>query len=396
MLSNADSERLVHVGPDRPAGRLLREYWHPVFPSAQLTGRGSTLAFELLGEQLVAFRGLDGDLGIATARCPHRGASLAYGYVESGGLRCAYHGWLFDASGRCVERPFEAAAPPVRCHLPPYRAREQAGLVFVSLRPNGPPPFPLWDILMRDDGGFRIDLQQDLACNWLQVQENAADVTHTTYLHSRALEAKGLPDSSGFAAPLLEFGFQPFPYGLVKSWVYEGEDGDKLTGWGNPLIFPTMMRIETEMHWRIPINDTTTRAIILAFDPTGEGVSIRQLPDRYDADGHYTMRDFYSQDAMAWETQGEIAARSIETLGASDIGIVMYRQMLAAAIDAVDAGLAPPAQGNAEEINLRAWMNGYLPMSAPPDPTPTERYGRDEVFDERHRSHPIRRTALRH
>jgi 5,5'-dehydrodivanillate O-demethylase len=389
MLSGGGSERLVRVGPDTPAGRLLREYWHPVFPSADLAEPRSVLPFELLGERLVAYRDLAGEVRVVVEQCPHRGASLAYGYVEPAGLRCAYHGWLFDSEGRCVERPFETAAPSPRCHLPPYRAREQAGLVFVSLRPEGPPPFPLWDILAREDGGFRIDLQEDLACNWLQIQENAADVTHTVYLHSRAFAEQGIPDPSGFSAPLLEFGFQPFEYGIVKSWAYAGADGAQLRGWGNPLIFPTMMRIETEMHWRVPIDETTTRVIILAFDPDGEGVSVRRLPNRHGPDGRYTMSDFYSQDAMAWETQGAIADRESETLGASDVGISMYRQMLTSAIDACAQGLPPPAQGGEGVIDLRAWMGGYLPMSAPPDPSPTARYAYEEIFDEHHRSHRL-------
>jgi 5,5'-dehydrodivanillate O-demethylase len=389
VLTGADKEKLVQVGPHTPAGRLLREYWHPICPSAELDGEGAILTFELLGEQLVVYRGLSGELGVLPERCPHRGASLAYGFVEPRGLRCAYHGWLFDAHGQCIERPLETAPVTPRCHLPRYSAREQAGLVFISLHRSGPPPFPLWDILAREDGGFRIDLQQDLACNWLQIQENAADVTHTIYLHSHVMAVRGIPDSTGFSAPLREFGFQPFEYGLVKSWTYDGPDGAPLRGWGNPLVFPTMMRIETEMHWRIPINDRQTRVIILSFDPAGHGVVTHRLPARQDSEGRYTMTDFYSQDAMAWETQGAIADRTNEVLGASDVGIVMYRDMLRSAIAANEAGLEPPARGGEGVIDLRAWMNGYLPMSAPPDPTPTERHSREQVFDKRHRSYTI-------
>ena len=390
LLSESHNEQLTRVGPDSPAGRLLREYWHPVCPSADLDAMGSILSVELLGERLVVYRDLSGDLRAVPENCPHRGASLAYGYVEPGGLRCAYHGWLFDAEGQCIERPFETAPATARCDLPRFGVREQAGLVFVSLKRSGPPPFPLWDILARKDGGFRIDLQYDLTCNWLQIQENAADVTHTIYLHSRALAVRGIPDNTGFSAPLLEFGFQPFEYGMVKSWTYDGPDGTPLRGWGNPLVFPTMMRIETEMHWRVPLNDLETRVIILSFDPGGRGVATNWLPDRHQADGRYTMSDFYSQDAMAWETQGTIADRTKEILGASDVGIVMYRNMLRSAIAASDAGLELPARGDGRGvIDLRAWMNGYMPMSAPADPTPTERYEREEVFDERHRSYAI-------
>lgn len=389
MLSAEENRALVHVGPDTPTGRLLREYWHPVCSSEQLLGGGAILPFELLGERLVVYRSHSGAVAVTPESCPHRGASLAYGKVEAGGLRCRYHGWLFDNDGRCSERPFETSPPHARCHLPPYRAREQAGLVFVSLRPGGPPPFPLWDILVRPDGGYRIDLQEDLDCNWLQIQENTADVTHTIYLHSRVLEEMRMPDPTGFDAPLREYGFQPFSFGMVKSWRYETQDGSALEGWGNPLIFPTMMRIETEMHWRVPINDSATRIVILAFDPDGKGVSVNLLPSRYDEDGRYTMSDFYSQDAMAWETQGPIADRAREHLGASDVGISMFRSMLQSAVEEVEAGRPAPGHSHDGVINLRAWMNGYLPMTAPADPTPTERLDRDEVFDDRHRSYVV-------
>jgi 5,5'-dehydrodivanillate O-demethylase len=214
-------------------------------------------------------------------------------------------------------------------------------------------------------------------------------VTHTIYLHSRVLAAKGLPDPTGFDAPMREFGFQPFPFGMVKSWRYEDVDGSPLEGWGNPLIFPTMLRIETEMHWRVPINETATRVIILAFDPEGEGVHTNLLPSRYDEQGRYTMADFYSQDAMAWETQGPIARRPCEQLGASDVGISMFRTMLRKAIDDVSQGREPPGHSHSGIIDLRAWMNGYLPMTAPADPTPTERLTRSQIFDERHRSYEI-------
>lgn len=389
MLTREVNETLTQTGPGTPAGELLREYWHPVNTSESIPEPGDIRTVELLGERLVMYRDLQGSVNITPEQCPHRGASLAYGFVEDEGLRCSYHGWLFDESGQCLERPFETSEPGTGCHLPPYSAREEAGLIFASLRREGPPPFPLWDILARKDGGFRIDLQEPLECNWLQIQENTVDTTHTSFLHSRKFEEKGLEDTSGFSPPLLEFGFQPFEYGIVKSWAYRDEDGSRLEGFGNPLIFPNMMRIETEMHYRVPVNDTETQVIILAFDPEGEGVTTRQLPDRRNPDGSYTMTDFYSQDAMAWETQGPIADRSKEVLGASDVGIVMYRNMLRRAIEAVERGDEPPARKGPPVINLRPWMNGYLPMSAPPDTTPTERYSRDEVFDDRHRSHLV-------
>jgi 5,5'-dehydrodivanillate O-demethylase len=394
MLATDDNLRLAQVGPGTPGGELLRRYWHPICPTSALVAGAPPLATQLLGERIVLARTRDGGLVALPERCPHRAVSLAYGYVEEATIRCAYHGWRFDADGHCTERPFESAAPSAACHTVGYATREISGLVFVALQPrDDPPPFPLWDILVRDDAAVRIDLQEDLACNWLQVQENAADVTHTVYLHAHALRAGGIADASGFDLPLVEFGFQPFEHGIVKSWSYADQNGGPhRVGWGNPLVFPTMLRIETEMHWRVPLDDVTTRVIILAVDPgRPHEVSVRQLPRRRDGTGRYTMADFYSQDAMAWETQGALADRSREVLGASDVGIAQFRDQLRAAIDACAAGGALPAQGpgDGRVIDLRAWMGGYLPMSAPPDPTAVERLAPERIFDARHRSYQV-------
>ena len=63
----------------------------------------------LLGEKLVAFRDTTGRVGLVQENCPHRGASLYFGRNSGGALRCVYHGWAFDADGRCVEMPSEPA-----------------------------------------------------------------------------------------------------------------------------------------------------------------------------------------------------------------------------------------------------------------------------------------------
>jgi 5,5'-dehydrodivanillate O-demethylase len=141
------------------------------------------------------------------------------------------------------------------------------------------------------------------------------------------------------------YGFQPFEWGIVKSWVYEDEMRREQEGWGNLLVFPTMLRLESEMHWRVPVDNQTTRIFILGFQP-GDGhgdstVETLDLPRRAGQNGRYLLDTFYSQDAMAWESAGEIFDRTTEHLGASDVGIVMFRRMLADQIERVEAGLEP-------------------------------------------------------
>ena len=106
MLTTDANKLLTQVGPGTPMGNVLRRYWHPVATAIELA-REPVLAVELLGENLALYRSPNGDLGLTAERCPHRGASMAYGIPEDGGLRCPYHGWKFSAEGQCLEMPAE-------------------------------------------------------------------------------------------------------------------------------------------------------------------------------------------------------------------------------------------------------------------------------------------------
>src|SRR5579871_5079689 len=109
MLTREENELLTRVGPGTPGGELLRRYWHPFAVAQELTSEQPTMQVRLLGEDLVAYRDEHGGFGLVAEQCAHRGASLFYGFVEDGGIRCAYHGWLYDKTGRCVEQPLEPA-----------------------------------------------------------------------------------------------------------------------------------------------------------------------------------------------------------------------------------------------------------------------------------------------
>src|SRR5438067_1647383 len=106
MLTVEENELLTQTSSGTPMGELLRRYWYPIAASSQLEQHG-TMPVKILGESLVLYRDRGGELGLVADRCPHRAAGMIYGVPEESGLRCAYHGWRFDAAGRCVEQPFE-------------------------------------------------------------------------------------------------------------------------------------------------------------------------------------------------------------------------------------------------------------------------------------------------
>ncbi len=139
MLEQAKNELLTRVGPGTPMGDLLRRYWMPIAGVSELE-RNPIKAVRLMGEDLVLYRDLSGTYGLVDRHCPHRRADLSYGFVENCGLRCNYHGWNFDASGKCVEQPFEDVANPDaryrdKVRITAYPVEAKAGLLWAYLGP---------------------------------------------------------------------------------------------------------------------------------------------------------------------------------------------------------------------------------------------------------------------
>ena len=107
MMSPEQNELITRIGPGTKCGALMRHYWHPVALADELPEERPAKAVRVLGQDFVLFRDERGRHGLLDRDCPHRGADLAYGRLEDGGLRCLFHGWLFDVDGKCLETPAE-------------------------------------------------------------------------------------------------------------------------------------------------------------------------------------------------------------------------------------------------------------------------------------------------
>ena len=96
-------------------GSLMRRFWIPFMVQHDLPEPdGAPVRVTLLGESLVAFRDTSGRVGLVERRCAHRRADLFFGRNEEEGLRCTYHGWKYDVTGRCVDMPTESAESTFR------------------------------------------------------------------------------------------------------------------------------------------------------------------------------------------------------------------------------------------------------------------------------------------
>jgi len=186
MLSQQDNDLLCHVGPGTPGGTLMRRFWHPVCTSAQLPHPDcAPLRVRLLGENYVAFRDTQGQVGFLEELCMHRGASLALGRVEEGGIRCIYHGWKFSALGAVIETPNHADPKyAARMKAPAFPVREEGGIVWAYVGPKELQPEFSRYAFMDADPEHRVVLRINVACNYLQLVEGGEDSSHVGVLHT--------------------------------------------------------------------------------------------------------------------------------------------------------------------------------------------------------------------
>ena len=192
----AEDEELSRVGPGTPGGEYLQTLLAAGRPVHEL--RDLPKQLRILGEDLVAFRDKSGAVGLLELHCPHRGTSLEFGLVGEKGIRCCYHGWLFDVDGTILETPGEPADSTLKDRLfhGAYPVHEYHGLVFAYMGPpDAPPDFPIFDTY--ELPGYQLAARQGAvwACNWLQVKDNSMDPAHLAFLHT-------LPGSQGFTDDL--------------------------------------------------------------------------------------------------------------------------------------------------------------------------------------------------
>jgi 5,5'-dehydrodivanillate O-demethylase oxygenase subunit len=351
MMSKEENELLTRVGAGTPAGEMLRRYWWPVGFTEHVKAKGSPTRVRLLGEDLVLFRDGGGRLGILGLHCSHRGTSLEFGRVEDSGIRCCYHGWLYDVGGRCLDQPAEPEnnAFKNRVQHPAYKVREIGGFVFAYIGPEPAPLLPRYDLFLREDGEREVGAGHDY-CNWLQRAENSVDQTHLVALHA--------PEYPHMALKRPVIGWERTAYGAKISMHVPGVTTPKLSHW----IFPSHTRHTTArreripdhaIRFRVPMDNTNTMTFWLRFYPHNKEERkkpfvMKTLGFEDDRPGVYTRVDdgwwgiaSHDQDRVAQESQGPIYDRTKEHLGASDQGVIMLRNMIKESIDAIRQGKDP-------------------------------------------------------
>jgi 5,5'-dehydrodivanillate O-demethylase len=378
VLTTAENDVLTKIGPGTPMGQLLRRYWQPVAVIDEMRDRW-TKRLRVFGEDLVLYKDRTGRFGLIGEFCPHRRASLAYGIPTAGGIRCAYHGWQFDGTGSCIEQPNEPEGSGFKNKIEHagYPVQEFAGMIFAYFGPKPAPLLPRFDGYVAERT-IRTIAVAVIPCNWLQIMENSVDPVHTEWLHGALYEFLKESDGVKVAAAKhhAKIAFDEFEYGIVKRRLMEGQPEDS-DDWrvGHPVVFPNILAVgsggglwhQYTLQTRVPIDDTHTLHFwYYAYVPPADADVPQHLLDRVpvyeppikDENGNYLLEYFHAQDIMAWVTQGAIADRSTETLGASDRGVTLYRKMLQRELARNGRGEDPlgvirdPAQNTVIELPL--------------------------------------------
>ena len=390
MLSAEQNELVTRTGPGSPAGALMRHYWQPAALAEELDGPRPAVAVRLMGEDLVLFRDDSARYGLLGRHCPHRGADLCFGRLEHGGLRCSFHGWLFDADGRCLEQPGEPADSRFheKIRHTAYPCQERNGVIYAYLGPGQPPALASFDCFAAPDA-HTFAFKGYLECNWLQALEVGIDPAHASFLHryfededpgeGYGLQFRDEAAGSGISVTQVlrehqrpELEVEETDYGL-RIFALRALDDARMHVRVTNQVFPNAVVIPmsndiTITQWHVPIDDLSCYwyAVFSSFaDPVDKATMREQRLQLYALPGYrprlnkannygydpaeqqgrtYTGMglDINVHDQWAVESPGPITDRSTEHLASSDKAIIQYRRLLLKAIEGLEAGDAAP------------------------------------------------------
>lgn len=378
---------IPHVGPGTPAGEWFRRYWLVVGTVHELYDIPQ--AVKVLGEDLVLFRDNHGQVGLLAESCPHRGTSLEYGDIEDGGLRCPYHGWLFDIHGRCLEMPAEPKDSKFcqKVKQLSYPVRELGGLIFAYLGADreNPPPLPNYAPLTEPGGQRQVEPVRRADYSWFNFFENSADPAHVCVLHRHAgygQQSWGDHFFSYTDMPHVEF--VEMDYGMKVVMTKPGprpgtEFVDEMS-----LALPSIVQVgDTEFvhakmdaaalmnegsrcaHWMfVTPNDDDHFMLFTADHYTGPVENffdklkdMRAQEKPIDEVKPYDKRKYMpykgnvrKEDIMTQGTQGLLGQRD-EQLGVSDRGIIKFRKIVLDAIAKAPSGA--PLKGMVDRRRAR-------------------------------------------
>jgi len=352
-------QELTRTGPLTEMGKLLRRFWQPIAVCAELAP-ATARPVRVLSEDLTLYCGASGTPYLVGGRCAHRCTVLHTGWVEGESIRCMYHGWQYDGSGRCTERPAEGDRTPPNVRIAGYPLTEYAGLIFSYLGPGEAPPFDLPRKEVFERPGPIVARRQVWDYNWLQAVENSLDAVHVSFVHAYGREGSFI-EAVTQAIPELEYveteaGIRQIAtrgVGNVRisDWTFPNNNHIRIPG-----PFPGSPWIDVGL-WTVAVDDEHTARLNVYGAPAADPDVDRRVSAYLEGIGDYNPADHYqqlvlercmpddpllqltnAQDYIAQRGQGVIADRGAETLGRSDAGIALLRRIYVRELEAIKSG----------------------------------------------------------
>jgi phthalate 4,5-dioxygenase oxygenase subunit len=383
MISQEENDLLTQTNRGTPCGELMRCYWQPAALSEELV-TDKPQPVTIFGEELILFRDGDGKPGLIGRYCAHQGVDMIYGRVEKDGIRCMYHGWLFDRCGKLIVSGDWMPEGEKRMSVgqPAYPCVEAGGIIFTYMGPGDPPPLPAYEFLTVPAEN-RAVTKILVNCNYLQANEGNIDPLHLSFLHRNLQDtardkARVVPGSN--SSPNNLVGTDQTPtievevtgFGLRIYTIRKPGDGQQYLRVTN-FILPNLAAFNGSTsgegysaHWHVPIDDQSHWKYAFLFsrerpltDELRNRIRVelgddnllkRNRANRYLQD-RATMTTqtfsgmgfhFQAQDAFATESQGSVQNRTEEHLVSSDKPLVAARKLLLRAINDVRDGRHAP------------------------------------------------------
>jgi nitrite reductase/ring-hydroxylating ferredoxin subunit len=185
------SAEIAETAPARPVrgkaipaegeNGLFTQSWFPICLATDVE-RGRIKGYDFLDGRVVVFRSADGTPHVLSAYCPHLGADLSVGDVLDDTIRCAFHHWCYEATGRCV-RTGVGDRPPPAARLFRFPTVEKHGIVFAF---NGDEPS--WAVpdfpLPAEELAYRVlEIPETLPVDPWMICCNTPDLQHIRALH---------------------------------------------------------------------------------------------------------------------------------------------------------------------------------------------------------------------
>jgi len=383
MIPAEENQLLTQTDAGTPCGALMRRYWQPVALSEELPVGGAPVKVKILGEELALFRDDQGRPGLIGLHCAHRGTDLSYGRCEDGGLRCLYHGWLYDIHGHVVDQPGEPGGGANKAairHLA-YPCQEVGGVILTYMGPGELPLVPNYEFLTVAPE-YRTVTKALYECNYLQGNEGNIDPVHLSFLHQiideaqialkRIVQGVNMSDNTLLGrdvAPTIEVEVTNF--GLRISTLRDASVDKRYLRTTN-FIMPNLAAFGGSTvgdgyaaHWHVPIDDHHHWKYIFAFSRSNQLDEFLRTRSRAELTADYRLTrnganryeqdrasmqtqtftgmgtNFQVHDAFATESQGPVQNRTEENLVSSDKAIVAARKLILNGIKDVQDGREP-------------------------------------------------------